>query len=184
MRTWPWLLLVCLLALAACSSSTPTAAEYAEEIEVLVSDMEARFAEADAEWESQTPTLDGAVAYWDERLDIRADFLDDLEDMEYPPEVAAMHEESLEIFRRITTADEAIADSVEEYDGITQHRPWLDTPEGQASLAVLDEVFAFCRASQAEFDATRDREDLEDVPWLPPEMTEVIKVAFGCPPAE
>jgi hypothetical protein len=183
MRARPWLLSICLLALCACSSPTLTAAEYAEEIEALVTDMEARFAEADAAWESQAPNLDGALAYWDERLDIRSDFLDDLEDMEYPPEVAGMHEESLEIFRRITAADEAIAKSVREYDDIAQHRPWLDTPEGQASLAVLDEVYAFCRASQAEFDATQDREGLEDVPWLPPEMTEVIKVAFGCPPA-
>ena len=87
-------------------------------------------------------------------------------------------------FRRITAADVAIADLVEGYDDITEHRPWLDTPEGQASLAVLEEVYAFCRASQAEFDATDDREDLEDVPWLPPEMSEVIKVAFGCPPPE
>jgi hypothetical protein len=58
----------------------------------------------------------------------------------------------------------------------------VNTAEGQAAEAVLEEVFAFCRASQAEFDATEERESLEDVPWLPPEMTEIVKVAFGCPP--
>ena len=182
MRVRAWLVFICLVGLAACGDSPPTAAEYAEEIEELVGEMEARFASADAEWETQTPSLDGALAYWEERLDIRVDFLDDLEDMEYPPEVAAMHAESLAIFRRITAADEAIAESVRAYDTVTEHRPWLDTPEGQASLAVLEEVFAFCRASQAEFDATGEREDLEDVPWLPPEMSQTIKVAFGCPP--
>ena len=176
-------LLICLLGLAACSSPVPTAAEYADDIEELVQDMEGRFAAADAEWEAQAPSIAGALAYWDERLDIRSDFLDELEDMEYPPEVAGMHAESLDIFRRITAADEAIAESVRGYDEVTEHRPWLDTPEGQASLAVLEEVYAFCRESQAEFDATDQREDLEDVPWLPPEMTRVIKVAFGCPPA-
>jgi hypothetical protein len=175
---------MCLLGLAACGDSPPTAAEYAEEIEELVGEMEARFLDADTEWEAKTPSLDEALAYWDERLEIRYDFLGELEDMAYPPEVAGMHAESLEIFRRITAADEAIAASVRTYDSVTEHRPWLDTPEGQASLAVLEEVYAFCRASQAEFDATGDREDLEEVPWLPPEMSRTIKVAFGCPPAE
>jgi len=48
--------------------------------------------------------------------------------------------------------------------------------------AVLEEVFAFCRTSQAEFDAAEDREALEDAAWVPSEMKEVVKVAFGCPP--
>ena len=184
MRVRWWWPLICLLGLAACSSSTPTVAEYAEEIEELVADMEARFAEADAAWEAQTPSLDDALAYWDERLDIRSDFLSDLEDVEYPPEVAEMHESSLELFRRITAADVAIAESVQFYDDVTEHRQWRDTPEGQASLAILEEVYEFCRTSQADFDATSGREGLEDVPWLPPEMSQVIKVAFGCPPAD
>ena len=173
-----------LVGLAACSTPTLTVTEYADEIEDLVGSMEARFASADADWEAQQPSLEGAIAYWDERLDIRTDFLSDLEDIAYPPEVTEMHETSLALFRRITAADVAIAESVEQYDDISEHRPWLTTPEGQASLAVLDEVYEFCRSSQAEFDATSEREDLEGLPWLPPEMSEVIKVAFGCPPQD
>ena len=187
-RSPRWLLILlvglALPGLSSCGSPTPTAAEYADEIEDLVGDMEERFAAADAAWEAETPSLDGALAYWDERLDIREDFIDDLEEMRYPPEVADMHDAALEVFRRITAADVAIAESVRAYPEVTEHRPWLDTPEGQASLAVLEDVFAFCRESQAEFDATTEREGLEDVPWLPSEMSQVIKVAFGCPPAE
>jgi hypothetical protein len=181
-RSW-WPILV-LVGLSACSAPTLTVPEYADEIEDLVAVMEERFAEADADWEGQQPSLEGAIAYWDERLDIRNDFLSDLEEIPYPPEVEAMHETSLELFRRITAADVAIAESVEEYGDVTEHRPWLATEEGQASLAILAEVYEFCRSSQAEFDATSDRQDLEDVPWLPPEMSEVIKVAFGCPPQD
>jgi hypothetical protein len=65
---------------------------------------------------------------------------------------------------------------------VTEHWQWVETPEGQAADAVLEEVFAFCRASQAEFDATEVREALEDAAWVPSEMKEVVKVAFGCPP--
>lgn len=180
-----WILVMTVVAsLVACGSPTPTAAEYAEEIEDLVQEMAQRFQDADTTWEAQEPDLDGALAYWEERLDIRHDFLSDLEDVAYPPEVADMHESSLAIFTRITAADEAIAALVETYDDVTEHRPWLDTPEGRASLAVLDEVYEFCRESQAEFDATSDREDLAGVPWLPPEMSRTIKVAFGCPPSD
>ena len=64
---------------------------------------------------------------------------------------------------------------------VTEHWQWVETPEGQAAEAVLEDVYAFCRASQAEFDATGEREPLADVPWVPPEMKEIVSVAFGCP---
>ena len=67
---------------------------------------------------------------------------------------------------------------------IDDHWQWVDTPEGRAADAVLEEVYEFCRSSQAEYDATRDRESLNDLPWVPSEMREVVKVAFGCPPAD
>ena len=180
-RTW-WIIGWLTVGLAACGGGSLTAPEYAEEIEGLVGAMEERFAEADAQWEAETPNLEGALRYWDERLDIREDFLEDIEALEPPPEVAQMHADSLEVFNRITEADIALAARVAEYDEVSAHRQWLETPEGQASLAVLEDVYAFCRSSQEEFDATQDREDLEGVPWLPAEMRQVIKVAFGCPP--
>ena len=179
-----WWLVACVVGLVACGTQELTAEQYAVEIEGLVQEMEDSFAAADAAWEGQTPNLEGAREYWDERLHIRSEFLEDLEQLATPPEVADMHSAALEVFERIADADIAIAELVASYDDIDEHRPWRDSPEGRASLAVLEEVFEFCRSSQAEFDATSQREDLEEVPWLPPEMSSVIKVAFGCPPAE
>ncbi len=147
----------------------------------MVSEMETDFARIDTAWEAEPATLQGALDYWDQRLRIRNEFLDGITDLEPPPEIAGTHAASLEIFGRITAADEALASRVAEYDQVTEHRQWLDTPEGAASLAILDEVFAFCRLSQEEFDATTDREGLHDAPWVPPEMKETVKVAFGCP---
>jgi hypothetical protein len=88
------------------------------------------------------------------------------------------------VFGRITAADETLAERVKTFETIDDHWQWVDTPEGQASDALLEEVYAFCRASQADYDATKDREALKDVPWIPSEMSEVVSVAFGCPPAE
>ncbi len=170
--------------LVACGETALTVSEYAAEAERLVGRMEAQFAELDEMWESQTPSLDGALEYWDGRLAIRAEFLEGVEDLNPPEAVAEQHAAAVDVFTRFEEADQALAARVAAMDEVTEHRQWLDTPEGEASLALLEEVYAFCRASQAEFDATQDREGLKDVPWLPSEMTEVVSVAFGCPEAE
>ena len=67
-------------------------------------------------------------------------------------------------------------------DTVAGHWDWRDTPEGRASQAVLEDVYDFCRASQEEFDATSAREKAQDAAWLPAEMREIVRVAFGCPP--
>lgn len=178
MRAW-----ICLtVALGACGGGTLTPSEYAEQAESLVAEMEAQFATIDSAWESQVPTVEGARSYWEQRLEIRAEFLEGVRSLKPSEGIAAQHAAALDVFERITAADEALAARVATFDSVTDHWQWVDTPEGQAAQAVLEDVFEFCRASQEEFDATAGREDLEDVPWVPPEMKEAIKVAFGCPP--
>ena len=174
---------ICLAAaLAACGGGTLTLTEYAAEAEELVSVMEADFARLDTEWLSRPPELDRARDYWDGRLTIRYAFLEAVAELEPPEAVVDQHQAALDVFGRVTTADEALAARVERFEEITDHWQWEDTPEGQAAEALLEEVFAFCRASQAEYDATQDRAALQDVPWIPSEMSEVVSVAFGCPP--
>ena len=178
MRAW-----ICLtVALGACSGGTLTPSEYAEQAEGLVAEMEAQFASIDSAWESQLPTVDGARSYWEQRLEIRAEFLEGVRNLKPSEGITAQHAAALDVFERITAADEALAARVATFDSVTDHWQWVDTPEGRAAEAVLEDVFDFCRASQEEFDATAGLEDLEDVPWVPPEMKEAIKVAFGCPP--
>jgi hypothetical protein len=167
--------------LVACGGGTLTVSEYAGEAEILVARMVARFTELDSTWESQPPSMEGALTYWDGRLAIRAEFLEGIEALDPPDSVAEQHAAALDVFTRITEADEALAARVAAMDEVTEHRQWLETPEGAASLALLEEVYAFCRASQADYDATQEREGLRGVNWLPSEMTEVVSVAFGCP---
>lgn len=179
-RLGTWICLTMLL--TACGGKTLTVPEYAVEVEQLVAEMEAQFVSLDADWEAQAPTVDGARSYWDRRLEIRHDFLEHIRDLDAPDGIAAQHDAALDVFDRITAADEALAARVATFDTVSEHWQWVDTPEGQAADAVLEDVYEFCRASQAEYDATAERESLEDVPWVPPEMKEAIKVAFGCPP--
>ena len=170
------------LMIAACGSEPLTVSDYAQTVEGLVAEMEAGFVEIDGSWEAEPPTLQGALAYWDSRLRIREDFLAAINELDPPEEIAGTHAAALDVFDRITAADRELAARVAEYETVTDHRQWLDTPEGAASLAILEEVYAFCRLSQEEFDATAERRGISDAPWLPPEMKQTVKVAFGCPP--
>ncbi|MBT8203457.1 MAG: hypothetical protein HKN74_07420 [Acidimicrobiia bacterium] len=172
------------LTLTGCSGETLTVSEYATRTESLVATMVDDFAALDGRWESQPPTLVGALDYWEDRLAIRAAFLSGVESLDPPVDIAPMHDRAVDIFARITRADQAIADRVQTWTKLHGHWDWVDTPEGRASDAILEEVYAFCRASQADFDATADRSALQDVPWIPSEMTEVVSVAYGCPPGE
>jgi hypothetical protein len=110
------------------------------------------------------------------------EFLDDIRALDPPPVLADQHTTALDLFARITAADEALAARAATFETLTEHRPWLNTPEGQAAQAVLEEVYEFCRDSQERFDSTADRGAWRDTAWIPPEMKEVVKVAFGCPP--
>jgi len=169
------------LILVGCGRGTLTVSEYAAAAEDLVAVMETQFESLDTDWESQTPTAEGAQRYWTRRLAIRAEFLEGVRALDPPDEVVDQHTAAIDVFTRITAADEALAARVATLDTVTEHWQWVETPEGQAAEAVLEEVYAFCRASQAEFDATGAREPLTDVPWVPPEMKEIVRVAFGCP---
>lgn len=169
------------LILTSCGGNL-TLSEYAAQAEDLVAEMESDFASLDREWESQDPSVEGALRYWDGRLDVRAEFLAGVEALDPPEAVADQHAAALDVFGRITAADEDLAERVATFETVAEHWQWVDTPEGLAADELLEEVFAFCRASQAEYDATKDREGLKDVPWIPSEMSEVVSVAFGCPP--
>jgi hypothetical protein len=173
-----------ILLFTACGGGSLSVSEYAAEAEELVAEMEARFVSLDADWEAQVPSMEGALEYWEGRLDIRHDFLEGVRALQPPDEVLPMHQSALEVFDRITVADEALAARAATFEAVTEHWQWVDTPEGRTADAVLEEVYDFCRASQEEFDATQGGEALEDVPWISPEVQEVVKVAFGCPPQE
>lgn len=174
---------ICLIvALAACGGGNLSVSEYAAEAERLVAEMEGGFTRLDAEWESGTPSPERAADYWEGRLAVRREFLQGVQALHPPEAVADQHAAALDVFDRMTTADEALASRVETFEEITDHWQWVDTPEGRAADAILEEVFAFCRASQADYDATQERAPLQDVPWIPSEMSEVVSVAFGCPP--
>jgi hypothetical protein len=176
-----------LVPLAACGSSddganeSQTLAEYAAEVERLVIAVNERIDALDAGRGSQTPTVESARTYWERRMEARVEFLEAFQALDPPDHATEMHETVLDLIGRLTAAEETLAARVMSFETATTPEQWWDTPEGLAARAVDEEGFAICRAAQTELDTTEDREVLEDVPWLPSEMSEAIRVVLGCP---
>ena len=169
------------LALAACGGGTLTLSEYGEQGEQLVIEVSQRVDALDAELDSEEQTVDTVRTYWDERVEARRDFSEGLEALEPPEEAAELHAIVVDIFNRLTVAEESLAARVTSLETVSGPAEWWATPEGQAARAVDEEVTHICVVAQGAFDETVDREAVADVPWMPPEMKEVVRVAFGCP---
>jgi hypothetical protein len=153
--------------------------EYAAELESAAAEMNARLDELDAEV-SGSLDLEQVKRYANERVAARNAFVDVLEGLDPPSEVSDLHESALRIIGRLTDAESALADYVNELESATDLDTVWSTPLGVAARSADQESVALCLAAQAEFDNTEERTALAEVPWIPPELKEVVTVAFGC----
>ena len=172
-------LVACLVTvtLAGCTSSM-SQTEYANSVETLANDYTNQFEAIDARMESGTPSLGDARAAVTEGAAIRANFQQDLEELDPPEELAGIHAELLDIHGRITAAHVGWAASGETATSIED---FASNPEAEAYRTIGDaEGVGICRKLQTTFDATSERADLADVAWMPAEAKEAINVSFGC----
>jgi hypothetical protein len=142
--------------------------------------MEARIATLDAEWDTQTSTLEGARTYWDRRLKARVEALEGYRALDPPELIANLHGTGLDLFSRLIAAEEALAVRVASFETVTEPDQWWATAEGEAALAVEDEIDAFCQVVQSMYDATIERAVVSDLLWIPAEMKEIVQIDLGC----
>lgn len=165
--------------LAGACSDGLTLSEYASQIEVLVDDMNRSLDDLDAEVET-APSLEATKRYATRRVEARNRLVNAMSQMEPPDEVLDLHETALGVMERLAQAEMVLADRVNELTTNTGIGDiWL-TPEGLAARAADADAVALCQSAQSTFDETAVREELGDVPWVPPEMKEVVIVTFGC----
>ena len=172
--------IVASLLLASCGGGDLSLAEYNTEGMALATAMEERIFVLDAEWDSQTATAEDARAYWDQRIEAYEMALAGFEALEPAGEVAELHRTGMELFTKLVTAESALAKRVTSSDTLTAPEQWWDTAEGEAVGAVEEEIYSFCLIFQAMYDGTAERIALSDVPWIPPEMKEIVHVDIGC----
>ncbi len=169
--------LVSALALSACGGGA-SLTEYAAELESAVAEMNGRLDELDAEL-SETAGLEQVRRYANERVAARYAFVGVLEELEPPSEVSDLHDTARDVMGRLADAESALADYVNGLDSAMGVDDFWATPLGVAARTADEESIALCLAAQEELD-TRERSDLAGVPWIPPELKEVVVVAFGC----
>lgn len=172
---------VCLaLFVAACGGGSLNLSEYNVEGTAVATEMEQRIYSLDAEWDSQTQTVERARSYWDQRLEARVAALERFRALDPPDEIAELHEAGLGLFSKLTAAEEALAVRVASFETVTDREQWWSTAEGKAVRAVDDEIDAFCHVFQAAYDATMKRMILSGVPWIPSDMKEAVQIDIGC----
>lgn len=181
MRTLQVWVAVGLAAMLVACGGGPSLSEYAEEGEELTATLLEGLEALDATFTSQDPTVESVQEYWTGRLALRTEFLEGIQRLEPPQGLVELHERALDIFSRVVDTETALAARVTTLATPTDPSQWWDAPEGRAVLAVDEEAIAICHAAQAGFDATQEREVLSDVPWVPSEMRDSVRVAFGCP---
>lgn len=164
--------------IAACGGGLSTK-EYATEIEALAATMNGRLDQLDAAIE-QDQSLEAIQNYARERVAARRNFAEGLERLEPPDDTVELHAAALGIFRRLAAAEALLAERVYELTTNVGVDAVWQSPEGVAARAVDEEAVALCLSAQSDFDKTQLRRELGDVPWVPPEMKEVIIVTFGC----
>ena len=167
---------------AGCGGGTLSLSEYNAQGGAVSVTMENRIDILDAEWDSQTPTTEGARTYWGRRLEARVEALEGFQDLRPPDSIAELHGTGLDLFGDLIAAEEALAVRVASFETVTEPEQWWNTPEGRAVRAVEEQINEFCHVVQARYDATMERIVLSDVAWIPPAMKEVVQVDVGCQP--
>lgn len=169
--------LISSLVVAACGGE-PSLADYASELESAVAEMNTRLDELDVGM-SDTGDLDEIKEYARERVAARDAFVAVLGELEPPSEVGDLHTTAEDIIGRLADAEAALADYVSGLEPGADVGDLWATPLGVAARAADAESIELCLAAQSELD-TSERSELAGVPWIPPELKEVVVVAFGC----
>jgi hypothetical protein len=173
------LFLIVIAVLGSSCASEMSLPEYAEEVEALVTTMNARLDELDAEL-VDAADLNSIKEYARERVEARTVFLSGMKELDAPEAVVDLHTEAISIMGRVVETEGTLSDMVQDLDSVSDADSIWDTPEGVAARAADERAVVLCEAAQETLDSSDSRSELEGVPWIPPEMKQIVRVAFGC----
>lgn len=168
------------LMVVSCGGGEPTVSEYAAQVETHTTELFGTLGELTIEGTFEAPTVEEIQAVYGGLAAAFHRLRDGLEDVEPPQDLSELHIAALEMAARLVDAGDALAQRTEAVQTEADLGELFNSPEAQAVEAARVEIVTFCLERQAEFDATADREAFADTPWIPPEMQEVVLVAFGC----
>jgi hypothetical protein len=173
------LFMIAIAVLASSCASEISLPEYAEEVEALVSTMNARLDELDAEL-VDTADLNSVKEYARERVKARTVFLSGMKELDAPEAVVDLHAEAISIMGRVVETEGTLSDMVQDLNSLSDVDSIWDTPEGVAARTADARAVVLCEAAQETLDNTDSGSEMEGVPWIPPEMKQIVQVALGC----
>jgi len=173
------LFMIVISVLGSSCASEMSLPEYAEEVEALVTTMNARLDELDAEL-VDAADLNSVKEYARERVEARTVFLSGMKELDAPESVVDLHTEAISIMSRVVETEGTLSDMVQDLDSVSDADSIWNTPEGVAARTADERAVVLCEAAQETLDSTDSGSELEGVPWIPPEMKRIVRVAFGC----
>lgn len=172
-------LIVLTLVLAGCGGGL-SLSDYSEQTESLVHTMNQGLDDSHRVLDSSTETVDTIQAHLSRRAELRREFVEAFRVLEPPDSIADFHAFALDLTTRLAVAEAALAEKAASLETMDQMAALSQSAEVRAFEEINAESIAMCRAAQARLDATSSAEALEGMPWIPPEMQEVVNVAFRC----
>ncbi len=169
------------LCLLACGADTLSLSEYSDRVATVITRVDGRLDAHAERLAAAAPDVEATQAFFEDRVAGYQELVDSIDALEPPEEVVDLHAALQEILGSLLTAEEARAvfadtvSSVEELDQV-----WVG-PQAQAVRAAELQAIELCYAAQGQIDATEDREAFGDLPWIPSQLQEVVRVSFNCP---
>jgi hypothetical protein len=169
------------LLLSACGGASLSLSEYSDEVATLIIRVDGRLDAHAERLAAGPPSVEATQAFFDDRVAGYHELVDGVDVLEPPEEVVELHMALQGILAALLTAEEArlefanTVSSVEDLDQV-----W-EGPEAQAVRAAELQAIELCYAAQGQVDATEDRAAFGDLPWIPSQLQEVVRVSFNCP---
>jgi hypothetical protein len=181
-RFVPLTLCVTLL-LWSCSGGEPSLTEYVERMNDLAGQASQRAEELFTDAAEVTDFTPQILAAGLERglREIRIPLQEGVDAIEPPEQVADLHHRLWDWHAGFIAIEEALAArAATAEDSESGWERLSESPEMGAYRAAIAEGKQLCIDFQVELDATSERGDFADMPWIPGEMKEVVAAALGC----
>jgi len=172
------------LVLAACGSADASLSEYAGELESLVATMNARLDRGTEALDTEPSTVELIRKWADDRIAARNEFMDALAAIVPPEEVEDLHAAATDTIGSLVAAEQGMVDEIHRIDDLATLQSIWSSPAGQAARVADAKAVEICQAAQVAMDSTADRAQFAGTPWVPAELQDVVRVAFGCTPAD
>ena len=125
--------------------------------------------------QSTTPAAVGEVM--EQMALLRAESVEETEELDPPEQVADLHRLVLDWEKELIPIEQAFAARAASAAGWEE---LVESAEVEAYRAALVEGKQVCIDFQSQLDATADRGQFADTPWIPSELSEVVEARLGC----